>query len=238
MTDSDTVGYIIPVYNEADILEEQLRLFSEFLDTLDDPYQIIVVENGSRDDTLEILEEMAAEYSHITAHSLDNADYGDALKAGMKRTPCERNFLLNIDWLDKTFVRRGLEELENHDLVIGSKRLGQSVDNRSPYRKLLSWGLNTLLRILVGFRGTETHGLKAFRRSTVGEIVERCEMNRGMFDTEVVIRAQKEGLRTTELPVELTEDRPPRNWMIKKIGQNLVDIWGLTYVIRRDYGFR
>lgn len=237
MAETDTVGFIIPVYNESEILHREVTELSGFLDGLGIDYEIILVENGSRDNTLEILNELKDGNANVDGYSLEVADYGEALKSGMKRTPHERNFLLNIDWWDPHFIEDGLRELENHDLVIGSKRLNDSLDNRSPYRKLLSWGLNTLLNVLVGFSGTETHGLKAFRKSALDDIVESCRMSRGMFDTEIVIRAEKEGLRMVELPVELSEDRPPRNWMIKKIAQNLYDIWWLMFFIRRDYGF-
>lgn len=234
---SDTIGYIIPVFNESEILRDELLELSNFLDSFDFEYEIIVVENGSDDETPQILNQLENNIESVSSLSLPRADYGQALKYGMKQTPHERNFLLNIDWWDTDFIEGAIQELDEHDLVIGSKRLAESSDHRSGYRKLLSWGLNFLLKRLVGFEGTETHGLKAFRKSVIEDILEKSKMKRGMFDTEVVIRAEKEGLSIKELPVTLIEDRPPRNWMAQKIGQNLVDIWHLTYVIRWEYGF-
>jgi len=235
--DQQTVGFIIPIYNESKLLRSEVTDLSAFLDDLGISFEIILIENGSQDGTPEIVRNLEETFDRVNGYSLDEADYGQALKKGMKTTPHEINFLLNIDWWDTQFIKNALSFIEDYDLVVGSKRLDGSVDRRSAYRKLLSWGLNTLLWILVGFSGTETHGLKCFRKSGVRDILEQCRMSRGMFDTEVIIRAEKKNLRKIEIPVILEEDRPARNWMFQKIGQNLVDIVWLTYIIRREYGF-
>jgi len=237
MSDSATTGYIIPVYNESDILEQTIRDFSEFLSELGQEFEIVIVENGSTDGTRHQVKNLVEIYDFVSAAYLEKGDYGEALKKGFDLTPHEQNFFLNLDWWDRQFIRQSISELEQFDLIVGAKTLPSSVDNRSTYRKFLTWGLNTLLSILVGFRGGETHGLKAFNKSAIEDLIQKTELRRGMFDTELVLRAQYEGISMKELPVVLDDDRPARNWMIKKIIQNVVDIVCLTWIIRRDYGW-
>jgi glycosyltransferase involved in cell wall biosynthesis len=233
----DIIGFIIPVYNEEDLLESAVEELETFLRDLQITFELILVENGSDDRTREILKSLAEAHEWIRPVTLEKADYGEALRAGIEATPHEFNFILNLDWWDENFIETALDCRDKYDLIIGSKRLPESTDNRSPYRHLLSWGLNTLLWILVGFQGTETHGLKAFKKSSVEKLLSKINLSRGMFDTELVLRAQHEGLNLTELPVILDEKRPPRNWMTQKIAQNLYDIIFLTYFIRRDYSW-
>ena len=237
MGNSTTTGYIIPVYNESEILVETIRELSEFLSGLEREFEIIVVENGSTDGTRKLVKDLAETHEYLSGFYLENADYGEALKKGIEVTPHEHNFFLNLDWWDREFIRQSLCDLEEVDLIVGAKNLSSSVDNRSPYRKFLTWGLNGLLSVLVGFRGQETHGLKAFNKSDIHGLIPDIELRRGMFDTELVLRAQYEGVSSKERPVTLDDDRPARNWMIKKISQNLVDLVFLTWIIRRDYGW-
>jgi glycosyltransferase involved in cell wall biosynthesis len=235
--DTESIGFVIPVYNEEKILEEQLNELLDFLDSFEPSAEVVVVENGSQDRTAELLDELAAEESRINPLHLDRANYGLALKKGLEFISTENVFLLNIDFWDKDFIRNSLGELDNYDLIIGSKSHPESFDNRSIYRKFLTWGLNFLLGLMVGFKGTETHGLKALRKSAVERYLDDLQLARGMFDTELVIRAQYEGLSIKEVPVSLEDDRQPRNWMLQKIYQNVVDIVKLTWVIRSSYGF-
>lgn len=234
---NETIGFVIPVYNEEEILEQELSELLSFLDTLDHSTEIMVVENGSRDRTPEILNDISSEKPNIVGKHLDRANYGLALREGLESIQQEKIFLLNIDFWDRDFIRNSLGMLEDYDLIIGSKSHPESLDNRSIYRKFLTRALNWLLGLMVGFRGTETHGLKALRKSSIKRYLDNIKLKRGMFDTELVIRAQYEDLNILEVPVDLKDDREPRNWMLQKIYQNVVDIVKLTWVIRRDYGF-
>lgn len=229
-------GVVIPIFNEEDILEDNLSELIRDLEPYAYEYTIYAVENGSQDESRTILNNLKKELKSLKVVHLDKPDYGEALRAGIQQTKYEKNLIINMDFWDKKFIKQSLPLLEEYGLIIGTKSHPGSEDDRSSYRKLLTWGLNTLLGWLVNFEGNETHGLKALKKSSIEPFLDQIRLRRGMFDTEMVIRAQKEGVRIRELPVHLYEDRPPRNWMLKKILQNLVDIIRLTWVIRREYG--
>ena len=92
--------------------------------------------------------------------------------------------------------------------------------------------INGLLRVLVGFHGTDTHGLKAFRRERLLEVAQACVVDRDLFASEFVIRAERMGRRVVEIPVHIVEKRPPSINLFKRVPKVLRDIARLTYAIR------
>lgn len=224
MNMNESIGSILPAYNEEDIIRGQLKKLRSYLNSLKNPYDIIVVENGSTDQTPEILEDLSAKFSSLSVIHLQKANYGRALRQGTIESKHDLNFFLNVDLVNIEFMDRALNLLEDYDLIVGSKRLDEAQDERSTFRNFLSWGLNSLLAITVGFEGTDSHGLKAFRRSPLEPIVKKSQLDRGMFDTEMIIRAERNGIEKKEIPITVDENRPARNFMVQKITQNLIDI--------------
>jgi len=139
-----------------------------------------------------------------------------------------------IDLCDADFHRRALLLLDadEADLVVGSKVLDGAADKRPAGRRAATRVINFLLRVSVGFRGTDTHGLKAFRKSSLLPVVRRCELERDLFASELVIRAWRDGLRVTEVPVEVVEKRKPSINLVRRVPRVLRDLAKLTYTIR------
>jgi hypothetical protein len=105
-------------------------------------------------------------------------------------------------------------------------------DRRPWMRHAATLVSNGMLRVLVGFHGTDTHGLKAFRRERLVPVAEMCVVDRDLFASEFVIRAEREGRRVVEIPVHIVEKRPPSINLFKRVPKVLRDIARLTYVIR------
>jgi hypothetical protein len=89
-----------------------------------------------------------------------------------------------------------------------------------------------MLRVALDFRGTDTHGLKAFDRAALLPIVEACVIDRDLFASELVIRAGRADLRVLEIPIRLHEKRPPAINLTKRVPHVLRGLAKLTYVIR------
>jgi hypothetical protein len=117
-------------------------------------------------------------------------------------------------------------------MVVGSKRADVSLNQQQNYRKLLSWGLNTILQAVFGFVGSDTHGLKFIYLPVLRPIFQQCVMRRGQFDTEFTLRAARAQLWIAEVPVPIVELRKARNLMLHKIFRNFVDIRRLHRVMR------
>jgi glycosyltransferase involved in cell wall biosynthesis len=228
------LSVVIPVYNEEGILHSAVIDLISRLDELGWDYEILLAENGSKDRTVAIGEELSQKHPQVSIHSLGAPDYGRALKEGILRARGEFVVCDEIDLCDTDFYQRALDELETDhaDLVVGSKVMEGSEDRRPLFRRTATLVINGMLRVLVGFHGTDTHGLKAFRRTRLLDTVERCVLTRDLFASEFVIRAEREGKRVTEIPIHIVEKRPPSINLMKRVPKVLRDITRLTYIIR------
>jgi glycosyltransferase involved in cell wall biosynthesis len=235
------VSIVIPVYNEEGILREAVTELLVGLDSvraaLDQPnltFEIIIAENGSRDSTVELAEHLAAEMPQVRTFSLGEPNYGKALRRGILEARGTWVICEEIDLCDSDFHRRALEHLRHGDadMVVGSKAMKGASDHRPLMRRAATRVLNGMLRVALDFRGTDTHGLKAFRRDTLLPIVEQCVIDRDLFASEFVIRAGRAGLRVLEIPIRLDEKRPPAINLVKRVPRVLQGMAKLTYVIR------
>jgi glycosyltransferase involved in cell wall biosynthesis len=229
------LSIVIPVYNEEGILHAAVVDLVSRLSELHWSYEILLAENGSRDRTVAIAEELARKFPEVKVHSLGTPNYGKALRQGILRARGQFIMCDEIDLCDTDFYQRALDllEAEQADLVVGSKVMSGAEDRRPWVRHAATLVINGMLRVLVDFRGTDTHGLKAFRRSRLLPVAEACVVDRDLFASEFVIRAQRMGRRVVEIPVHIVEKRPPTINLFKRVPKVLRDIARLTYAIRR-----
>ena len=228
------VSIVIPVYNEEGILATSLAELREKLAGFPWSYEILVSENGSRDRTVALAQEIAAETPEVQVHSLGEPNYGKALRQGILRARGRYVICDEIDLCDVEFYRRAMELLESGEaeMVVGSKVMKGANDDRPLFRHVATLVLNGMLRVAVGFRGTDTHGLKAFERAALLPIVEACVIDRDLFASELVIRAGRAGLHVIEIPVRLHEKRPPAINLVRRVPHVLGGLARLTYAIR------
>lgn len=231
------LSIVIPIYNEEGILHASVVDLMERLAELPrslGEYEILLAENGSSDGTVTIAHELAQRYPQVKVDSLGRPNYGAALKAGILRARGTFVICDEIDLCDVDFYQRALALLDSGaaELVIGSKAMTGAHDKRPLLRRVATLTINGMLRVLLGFRGTDTHGLKAFRREALLPTVRNCQVDRDLFASEFVIRAQREGKRVTEIPVHIAEKRPPSINLFKRVPNVLKNIIKLTYVIR------
>jgi glycosyltransferase involved in cell wall biosynthesis len=251
VTASPDVSIVIPVYNEEGILREAIMELVQGLDSVrralekpDLSFEIIIAENGSRDHTVELAEHLAAEsaageltsdpHATVRTFSLGEPNYGKALRRGILEARGTWVICEEIDLCDHDFHRRALIHLKHldADMVVGSKAMKGASDHRPMFRRVATRVLNGMLRATLDFRGTDTHGLKAFHREALIPIVERCVIDRDLFASELVIRAGREGKRVVEIPIRLDEKRPPAINLVKRVPNVLRGMAKLTYVIR------
>ena len=143
-------------------------------------------------------------------------------------------FCDEIDLCDTDFYERSLALLEAReaDLVVGSKLLDGASDERPVLRHVGSIVINGMLRVALGFTGTDTHGLKAFRRSVVAPVAERCIVDKDLFASELVIRAEREGVSIVEIPVRVKEKRDPSIGLFRRVPNVLKNLAKLVVAIR------
>jgi glycosyltransferase involved in cell wall biosynthesis len=233
------ISIVIPVYNEQAILHAAVVDLRERLKPLGWSYEIILAENGSKDRTVEIGHELAAKYDGadegpVKIISLGEPNYGKALKQGILLARGNIVICDEIDLCDTDFHQQAVEILETGeaDLVIGSKLVAGSADERPLIRHVASIAYSTLLKIMLGFRGTDTHGLKAFRRLALLDVVRACLVEKDVFASEFVIRADRGGVQIKEVPVQVIEKRPPSINLFKRVPNVMKSLAKLTWSIR------
>ncbi len=240
MSAAPDLSIVIPVYNEEGILHAAVVDLIDRLATaaaqypILKSYEILLSENGSSDGTVAIGEELARRYPQVRIDSLGRPNYGAALKAGILRAAGTYVLCDEIDLCDVDFYTRALQLLTTGaaEMVVGSKAMSGANDRRPLLRRVATLTINGMLRVLVGFHGTDTHGLKAFRRDCLLGTVQRCVVDKDLFASEFVIRAEREGRQLREIPVHIAEKRPPSINLVKRVPNVLRNLARLTYIIR------
>jgi glycosyltransferase involved in cell wall biosynthesis len=234
VTDAPHVSIVIPVYNEEGILRGSVLELEEKLRGFGWSYELLLCENGSRDRTVEIGREIQAAHPAVRMLSVGEPNYGLAMRQGILEARGTFVICDEIDLCDSEFHQRAMSILEEDkaDMVVGSKVMEGAQDRRGHFRHAATLVINGLLRVLVGFHGTDTHGLKAFRRERLMSTVDSCVLTRDLFASELVIRAERDGKRVQEIPIHIVEKRPPSINLFKRVPKVLRDITRLTYIIR------
>ncbi len=227
-----SVEVIVPVYNEEPILESQLV---PVLSALPEGFRVSVVENGSTDRTLEVLEALSRTYGALGYVSLPEPNYGLAMRTGLDGAEGDVLIVDDLDVLDTDFWARGLRLLDEEGvgIVQGSKVLAGREDRRPLVRRAATHTLTFLLRLLLGFRGTDTHGPKVMWREAVEAIVPECGFELDLFPTELIVRAQRSGVGIREVPIRLREIRATPLPLFRRVPRALRDIWRLHRALGR-----
>lgn len=225
------ISVIVPAYNEEKLLSDFLKEVTDCLKKNSPDYELIIVENGSQDKTLEIARSFAKENKKVKVEHLAKPGYGKALIRGLKKAKGKYVVLFNVDFWDKRFLDLVKVNLLGYDIVTGSKNLPGSRDRRPLTRRLVTKGLSCFLRLFLGFSGTDTHGIKVLRRSKILPILKKCKTETGIFDSELLIRSQRAGLKILALPVEVEEVRPNR-FGIKRILDTPGDLYHIYIALK------
>ena len=225
---------VIPVYNEEGLLRTAIVALVDRLNDVDFTVEIVISENGSTDQTKEIAFQLEQKYPNVRALISDEPNYGRALRRAI--TDARGAYVLcdEIDICDVDFHQRAMDILrtDDADMVVGSKRHRDAKDQRPLFRRAGTSVINFMLRVFLDFQGTDTHGLKAFNRERLLGVVSRCIVDKDLFASEFVIRAERASFRIVEVPVEIMEKRPPSINLSRRVPHVLKNLAKLIVAIR------
>lgn len=217
---------IIPAYNEAEwiatCLEETCRVLART------QHEVIVVDDGSQDQTAEIVRDFAARHPQVRLHSFPvNRGKGAALIQGSQLARGEFVVFLDADLeLHPTHILAFYERLSEAgaDVVIGSKHHPQSQLSYPLARRITSAGYAALMKFLLGLhvRDTQT-GIKLFRSEVLQRAIPRLQIERFAFDLELLVAASRFGYQIIEAPVEVKFQRPHSGRMSWRT------VWGMFW---------
>jgi glycosyltransferase involved in cell wall biosynthesis len=210
-----TVEIAIPVHNEERALEESVRRLHSFCsDSLPWSFRIVIADNASEDGTRAIGEQLAAELDAVAYLRLSEKGRGRALRRVWSRSDADVLAYMDVD------LSTGLEALlplvaplvsGHSDLAIGSRLARGSRVVRGPKRELISRTYNRLLHLTLRSRFSDAQcGFKAGRAAVVKALLPQVEDQAWFFDTELLVLAERSGLRIHEVPVDWVDDPDSR----------------------------
>jgi glycosyltransferase involved in cell wall biosynthesis len=227
---SPSLTIVVPVYNEADFVPVAIPKLVAEVESVGAPYTIHVVENGSSDGTADVAKKAAGD-ANVIVSSLPSADYGAAMRHGFLEADSDWVINFDIDYFSADFLRRVIDQPDDVDLVIASKRDPNSEDRRPPIRRIATLVFNMLLTLILRSRVSDTHGMKAFRSSLVSDIAPQVVSTEDLFDTELVVRAERAGYRIVEVPVVVEEIRAARSSLVKRAPRTIAGLFRMRRVL-------
>jgi glycosyltransferase involved in cell wall biosynthesis len=214
----------MPVFNEQELVTGVVNNLVAATEATGLDFEIVIVENGSTDGTMELADALADAHPRVRAVHLPEPNYGAALRHGFVTNSSTYLANFSVDWVDLDFLGKGLAKLDQCDIVLASKSIDGSSDERPWVLRKGSYCFHLLVRIMFRVPVSDTHGIKVFRRDTVVPIMEKCRLGRDNFDTELVLRAHRAGLAIDELPVRIDEIRPSHGSVLRRAIRALTDM--------------
>jgi glycosyltransferase involved in cell wall biosynthesis len=228
---------VMPAFNEVEILESSVNAVVHGLRARGETFEIVIVENGSTDGTPALADALAASEAEVRVEHRAEADYGRALRAGLLAAHGDAIVNFDTDFYDLGFLEAAVPRVLAPDgpaIIVGSKRGEGASDERAALRKLATAVFSTVLRVGFGLHVSDTHGIKAMRRAAVEPFARACRSGQDLFDTELILRVERAGLRTAEIPVGVTELRPARTSIMQRVPRTLLGLVKLRIALFRD----
>ncbi|MBF8193605.1 bifunctional glycosyltransferase family 2/GtrA family protein [Nonomuraea sp. K274] len=228
------VEVVVPVHNEQRALRASTtRLHAYLAGTFPYGFRITIADNASTDDTWRIATELAGELPHVRALHLDEKGRGRALRHVWSRSEADVVSYMDVDLstdLD-AFLPLVAPLLSGHsDLAIGTRLARASRVERGPKRELISRSYNLLLRSVMGAGFSDAQcGFKAVRTEIAHALLPGVEDEQWFFDTELLLLAERHGLRIHEVPVDWVDDPDSRVDILRTA---MDDLRGLARVAR------
>ncbi|MFC1674271.1 glycosyltransferase [Candidatus Omnitrophota bacterium] len=206
------VSIVMPAHNEAERIahgiEETVRTFNEF----GCEWELIVMDDGSSDNTFEIAEGLSGKYSgQVIAKKGPHMGKGRALKRSLHHVSGEYVVFLDADMdLHPAQIQTlfDIMRLDNADVVIGSKLHPNSRVNYPLDRRIISFGYYLLVKLLFGLPCHDTQtGIKLFKVEVLRRVFPRLLVKQFAFDLELLVNAHHLGYRIAEAPIVLDPKR-------------------------------
>jgi len=236
------VSIVLPIYNEASVLEENLGRVIVHMEALGRSFELVCVDDGSSDASLSILEAFQARDPRLRFTGLpSNQGKGAAVRQGMLLAEGEAVIFMDADLstpLDEVAGFLGALD-SGYDVVIGNRRAaGSEITRHQPWiRETLGRGFTLLTNALLapGVRDF-TCGFKAFKQAASQSIFKRSTLNGWAFDAELVVIAKEQGLKLAQVPVAWHDEDGTKVRILNAVLGSLKDlIWIASKRIRGQY---
>ncbi|GAA4168813.1 bifunctional glycosyltransferase family 2/GtrA family protein [Gryllotalpicola koreensis] len=232
-TPSLDLDIVMPVYNEQATLEHSVVELREFLSAaMPESWRITIADNASTDATAAIADRLAAELDGVRAVHLPQKGRGRALKAVWSDSPARVLAYLDEDLSTDLRALRPLVAplLSGHsDLAIGTRLARSSRIIRGGKREFISRSYNLMLRTMMDAKFSDAQcGFKAIRSDVARELLPYVEDTGWFFDTELLVLAERSGLRIHEVPVDWIDDPDSSVDIVATATADIKGMWRLS----------
>jgi glycosyltransferase involved in cell wall biosynthesis len=229
-----TLSIIIPVFNQQANISHSLMRIKQVVERHFSKYELVVVNDGSTDDTLTTLKDIVSsdQQEHIRILSYTpNRGKGYAVRYGILHSHGDVVIFLDVDLdISPDLIKEYVEKLDSCDLVIASKRHPRSNVTLPASRLLMSRIFHLIVNVATGIRQTDTQaGLKVGRGEIMRTIFRNINIKRYAFDVELFMIASILDLRIQEMPVKMKIDR---RFNAKEIVNMFIDVTRICYKYR------
>lgn len=203
---SPFLSIIIPAYNEESRLPQTLSKVAEFVEVQDYAVEVLIVDDGSVDNTAKIVAKFAAAHPVVRLLQAEHRGKGHAVKVGMLQARGEYAFLCDADLaMPITEISKFLPPVQNsYQVAIGSREGEGAIRYNEPvYRHVMGRVFNWLVKVMAvpGFEDTQC-GFKCFHCSAKTDLFSHQTIDGFGFDVEVLYVAQKRGYNIIEVPIQ------------------------------------
>ncbi len=190
----------MPAFNEAENIPGMVADLLRVLPRLVDEFEVIVVDDGSRDDTAVVIQQLAAQHSELklVQHG-ENKGYGTAVLTGLSHASKELVFFTDADrQFDLSEIEKLLAKIETADLVVGYR-----APRRDPFmRRLNGKGWSWLVTLLFGYTARDIDcAFKLMRRTVIERLQDEISSGGATFSAEFLVRAKQAGFKIVEIPL-------------------------------------
>jgi putative flippase GtrA len=227
-----TVDVIIPVYNEEqDLAASVLGLDTFLARTFPYDYRVVIADNASTDATFAIAQRLAARHEHVRAVHLDAKGRGRALRQVWLASDADVVAYMDVDLSTdlKALLPLVAPLVSGHsEVAIGSRLTRGSRVVRGPKREFISRTYNLILKASLRASFSDAQcGFKAMRRDVADRLLPLIEDNNWFFDTELLVLAERAGLRIHEVPVDWVDDPGTTVDIVATATEDLKGVWRL-----------
>ncbi len=222
------ISVVVPAYNEENDLYASIDVIYRYLtDIVPNNFEILIVENGSTDNTAEIAKKLDIEFANIKSYFLPNPSYGEAYRYGILQANYDMVTLYPVDLaFSLDFIERAYNLIDKYPIILGVRFHPESNIERPFIRVLISKVHTILVNILFNTHYNDVDCLKAFRTDIGKKMIKQTVAKGPFIEIELVNLIERMKIKFCEIPVNHIEKEIARHpfYIVRSILKNFIEL--------------